>query len=286
MEIDHDPTPARDVPRRDVDLGIDASAVPRDWSNADPFATTLLDGLSLLFPEGERFFIDSVKQLRHHVTSAELARQVVGFIGQEAMHGREHRAFNRMLVEHGYAEAPAIEAGVGRFLGLMRRILSKRSQLAATCALEHFTALLAESLLSSERLRAEIDPSVRTLWVWHALEESEHKAVAFDVYTATGSGYARRAAIMLLTTAVFFAVVAVVHARLMWTRGILFRPWTWMRGIGRMWITPGYFRRLVPGYLAYFRPRFHPDDRDTEALLADWRERLFGETGELRRQAA
>ena len=123
--------------------------------------------------------------------------------------------------------------------------------------------------------------SVRPLWVWHALEESEHKAVAFDVYRTVGGGYLLRVAIMLLTTAIFFAEVAHVHARFLAARRLLWRPWRWLRGISYMWLRPGHLRRLIPGYLDYFRPGFHPDDRDTTRLLDDWREQLFGAGGVL-----
>lgn len=270
------------IPRRNVEIGFDPTVVPRDWADGDPFVTTFLSALSLLFPEGERFFVDSVKQVRDRIeASPELRAQIAGFIGQEAMHGKEHRAFNEMLVAHGYAVAPTVERRLRGLLDLGRRIFSKRSQLAITTALEHFTAILAEGLLTNPRTQEEIHPSVRPLWLWHALEESEHKAVAFDVYRKADGGYVRRVAIMLFTTAIFFAVLGLVHARLMATRGILWKPWRWVRGIGRMWIWPAHFTRLVPAYLDYFRPGFHPDDRDTRALLETWRERLFGRGGVL-----
>ncbi len=269
------------IPRRDVDFNLDATAVPRDWCANDAFSTTFLNALSLLFPEGERFFVDSVKRHKDHVTDPALQEAIVGFIGQEAMHGKEHRAFNDLMIEHGYAAAPVIDRRLRRFLGFIRRIQPPKSQLAATCALEHFTAMLAEALLKDPRMRDELHPAVRPLWLWHALEESEHKAVAFDVYKAAGGGYVRRVAIMLMTTVIFFSVQALAHARLMATRGILWKPWRWVRGATRFWIYPGYFTRLVPAYLAYFRPGFHPDDRDTRALLETWRETLFGASGSL-----
>jgi predicted metal-dependent hydrolase len=84
------------IPRRDVDFGLDPAAVPRDWVDGCPYATTMLAALSMLFPEGERFFVDSVKQLRQRVDDPALREAIVGFIGQEAMHGREHRALNDM----------------------------------------------------------------------------------------------------------------------------------------------------------------------------------------------
>src|SRR5262245_37143560 len=105
-----------DIPRRDVELGLDPASVPRDWANEDAFETTFLNALSLLFPEGERFFVESVKQHKDLVTDPELQREVIGFIGQEAMHGKEHRAFNELLVAHGFAEAPRENARLKVFL--------------------------------------------------------------------------------------------------------------------------------------------------------------------------
>jgi predicted metal-dependent hydrolase len=268
--------------RRDVDFDLDATQVPRDWCADDPFRTTFMSALSLLFPEGERFFVDSVKHYKDRIDSPELQRAIAGFIGQEAMHGKEHRALNDLLVAHGHPEAPVVDRWLRGFLGRVRATMPPASQLAVTCALEHFTAMLAEALLSNERMRDEIDASVRPLWLWHALEESEHKAVAFDVYEAVDGGYLRRTLVMLLTTVVFFSVQSAVHTRMMATRGILWRPWTWLRGATRLWITPGYFTRLLPAYLEYFKPGFHPDDRDTRALLARWRDALFGDEGSLR----
>jgi uncharacterized protein len=258
------------------DAALELVDVPRDWCGNDAYRTTFLDALSLLFPEGEKFFVESVKQHREQIESPSLRADIAGFMGQEAMHGKEHRAFNELLVSHGLTAAPAIDARLHELLKLVRRVLPPAAQLGVTCALEHFTAMLAEQLLSNEAMREEIHPAVRRLWLWHALEESEHKAVAFDVYVASGGGYTRRIAIMMLTTAVFFAAQALAHARLMQQREILWKPWTWLRGLRRMWIYPGYFMQLVPAYLAYYKPGFHPNDRDTRALLAIWEQQLFG----------
>lgn len=272
--------------RRDVDLDLDPKDVPRDWCANDAFNTTFLNALSLLFPEGEKFFVESVKKHKSQITDEALLADITGFIGQEAMHGKEHRAFNDLMVSHGYDEAPIIDASVRKLLINIKKALPPLSQLAATTALEHFTAMLAEQLLADERMRNEVHASVRPLWLWHALEESEHKAVAFDVYVAAGGGYARRVAIMLATTVIFFAVQALVHARLMATRRILWKPWRWVRGATRLWIYPGYLTRLVPAYLAYFKPSFHPNERDTNALLAQWESQLFGDAGTMRDRLA
>lgn len=274
--------PARPpIPRRHLDFDFDPASVPADWCEGDPFTTTHVAALSLLFPEGERFFVDSVKALRDRAADPALATQIAGFIGQEAMHGKAHRALNALLIAHGHASVPRIEAGIRRFLDLVRRTQPPASQLAATAALEHFTAVLAEGLLTDETMREALHPAVRALFLWHAFEESEHKAVAFDLYRAAGGSEARRIAVMAVTTCAFFATHARVHARLLRDRNLLGRPWRFVPGLARMWIRPGYFRRMIPAYLAYYRPGFHPDQRDTRALLADWRERLFGDGGQL-----
>jgi predicted metal-dependent hydrolase len=280
--IDSGPSAHTPIHRRSLELAFDPAAVPRDWCAADPFLSTFCDSLSVLFPEGERFFIDSVKLVRHEVDDPALLADVAGFIGQEAMHGREHRAFNAMLVGHGFASAPRVEARLRRLLDLGRLALSPHTQLAITCALEHFTAMMAEALLGNDGMLQEMDPSVRPLWVWHALEESEHKAVAFDVYRATDGGAWRRIITMIPVSLLFVLVAGATQARFLAERGILHHPWRWLRGITGLWLWPGYLTRLLPAYLSYFRPGFHPNDRDARALLDAWRERLFGAAGELR----
>ncbi len=266
---------AHAIVMRPLDFEFDPARLPAAWYAGDLYLTLFMDALSLLFPDGERFFVDSVKRYRERIDDAQLAADVAGFIGQEAMHGRAHRALNETLTAHGLDVAP-LAAQVRALLDRVRRRAPARSQLAATCALEHFTAILAEQLLRRDDQQQAIDPSVRRLWLWHAFEESEHKTVAFDVYRAIGGGEARRLAVMALTTVIFFAEHFYLHVKLLAARRLLFSPRAWLRGLGHLWIRPGLLRRLIPAYLAYYRPGFHPSDRDTSALLAEWRARFDG----------
>ena len=274
----------RDLVKRRLDLDFDPASVPRDWYAGDAHMTTMVSALSLLFPEGERFFVDSVRRYRSRLRDPELLKSVDAFIGQEAMHGRGHRAFNGMLRAH-VPDAQVTERAekqLRRLLGFFRATLPPRAQLAVTCALEHFTAILAEQLLQRDDQRDDIHESVRGLWVWHALEESEHKAVAYDVYQALGGDYPLRVVVMATTTLVFFAELINVHVRLLRARGELGNRSGWAGLRRRLWGRQGLLRPLVPAYLDYYRRDFHPDDRDTSALLRTWQERLFGERGELR----
>lgn len=276
----------RDIVRRRVEFDFDASKVPQNWYLDDPHLTAFWNAMSLLFPEGERFFVESVRRYRDRIEDPALRKAIEGFIGQEAMHGRGHRAFNEMLRTRGLGVVEPAEAQLRGLLAFARRMLSRRAQLAVTCALEHYTAILAEQLLSDARHRDAGHESVRSLWVWHALEEAEHKNVAFDVYRAIGGTYAMRAGTMLLATAFFFAELAYVHARFLRAQGDgqLWNVAGWARTFGYLWGRPGILRQLVPAYLDYFRPGFHPDDRDTSALLDTWRDGLFGDAGTLRGQ--
>ena len=246
------------IERRDIDLAF--TDIPRNWCGGDPYETAHLEALSLLFPEGERFFVDAVKQLRHHVRDPALAADVAGFIGQEAMHGREHRAFNTAIAPE---VGPRVDRWLRGFLGGVRRVLSPKSQLAVTCAIEHLTALLAESMLGDPQVHEPIDPAVRTLWLWHGLEESEHKAVAFEVYRAAGGGYLRRVALMAIATVVFAAIVTVVQVKLRRHSNL------------RVLLWPATYRGLTAAYLQYYLPRFHPNDRDTRVMIDQWRRLLF-----------
>jgi hypothetical protein len=150
----------------------------------------------------------------------------------------------------------------------------KQSQLAVTCALEHFTALMADCLLSKPALLAGAHPVMSALWRWHAAEENEHKAVAFDVYRAAGGNYAGRITAMIGATLIFWTKVAEQQIRLMWADRILFSFREWVSLLGFLFVDPGGLRGLLGPYLQYFRPSFHPWDHDNRALLEAWKAEL------------
>jgi len=231
----------------------------RRWFGGDPFLTHLVEALSLTFPLGERFFVDAVKRFRGELALLDMDADIRAFIGQEAHHGRAHETFNAWLSE-GVPDAASLEARVARTLEEGRAKMSPMQQLAVTCALEHFTAVMAELLLGNAVLREKIHPDVRRLLVWHAIEETEHKAVAFDVYQKMGGSYVMRAIVMIDVTITLFATTGALQAQLMRASGS-------SRKLGRALHTFGWLARIVPPYLAYYRPGFHPWDRNPlEAL--------------------
>lgn len=267
--------------RRDVELALSSDRVPRDWYAEDPYLSAFIAALSLVFPRGEAFFVESVRRLRDTVRDPDLAAEVAAFVGQEAMHAREHRALNRLIAAHAPEAVARSDAEVAQILAAARRLLGPRGRLAVTCALEHLTATLAEQLLRPGPIQASIHPEVRPLWLWHALEELEHRAVAHDVYRAAGGGYARRVAAMALAGAGLAYALARIHRRLLAADP---RPRTLgvrARGLAHLWGRPGPLRRLVAAGVAYLDPRYDPARRDVAALVEEYRARLFGPGGAL-----
>lgn len=271
-----------EIPRRKIDFDFDPEKVPRDYYAGDPIQSLIMTALSNVFPEGERFFVDSVLHYKDQIDEdPELAAAVKGFAAQEGMHSRAHAAFNAMARAQGLEVAKDLERKVKYLLRFRKKNAPPEARLAVTCALEHFTAIMAEQLLTDTAHRESLDPVVRDLWVWHALEESEHKAVAFDVFQKVCGSYAVRIRVMIIATLFFVGFITYSHVRMCAARGLLGDVRGHLRALDYLWIRRGLFRRLIPAYLDYFRPGFHPDDRDTTALLSDWRERLFGENGTL-----
>jgi uncharacterized protein len=263
------------IPARDITVrrpGIDHDGpMPKHFVADDPMRSHIAAMLSAVFPEGEDFFVRSVRAYRDRIDDPELAKQVKGFIGQEAIHGREHRDFNDHLSTLGYP-TKAVDRAVKRGLALLHKVSPKSHQLAVTAALEHYTATLAETILRDDDARAEfLSDEARALFTWHAMEESEHKSVAFDVFQQVCGKHHIRVGTMWAVHAGFLA--AMVGAV---TTSVALDPKAWPklpRSLWRLRSHPFFQKDLLQRLLDYNRRDFHPDDHDTVELLEEWRRR-------------
>lgn len=255
---------------RNVHFAFDED-IPRHWHGGRASTTAFLDNLSVFFPEGESFFVRSVRAFRHLAEDdPELRRAVRDFCGQEGIHSREHRAYNDMVAAKGYPVGE-LDRKVGRLLNFVRRRTPRRFQLAATAALEHFTALMAHAILSDDRVLEDAHPVMRDLWLWHAAEENEHKAVAYDLYVLAGGNYPERVLVMIAATVIFWAKVLEHQIRFMRVDGIASSPAAWGELLGFLYVAPGPLRRIIPHYLSWYLPGFHPWDLDNRELLEAWK---------------
>lgn len=244
--------------------------IPKYWQGGPKGVSLFLDNLSTLFPSGERFFMRSVRYFQHLVEDPQLRADVRAFHGQEAMHTREHLRYNQHLTSHGLP-ADEMETEVAELLERVSRRLPKRWQLAATVALEHYTALLADILLDDPALLESAHPELAELWRWHAVEEGEHKHVAYDVYELAGGNYPERVAIMIVASVIFWAVVAEQQVRMMRSDRLHLSASEWRELFVYMFVKPAPLRKLVKPFLRFFEPGFHPSQIPTSPAVLAWK---------------
>lgn len=253
---------------RDLRFGR-GSDIRRWWLNDDPIATAFYNALSVTFPKGEGFFVDSVRNFREG-TSPRLHAEIQAFIKQEVIHTREHVAFNRHVTDQGYDTAP-LERDVDRALALTKGRPAIAS-LAATMALEHFTAMLAHQLIANPKHLAGGDPQAAALWRWHAAEEIEHKGVAYDTWLHATKDWSRwkrwkiKSLVMVGTTVKFFQGRRRGMIELLRQDGLT-GPKVWARMAWYAFGNPGMARKILGAWLAFFMPGFHPWKHDDRALI-------------------
>lgn len=243
---------------------------PRHWVRGDPYATAFFNALSAVFPHGEAFMIRAMAAWVERLPE-NLRDEARSFIEQEAGHTREHAVMNRGLVEAGYQVEPlqgAIKAFVGFFEGA-----GDITKIAATACIEHLTAIVAAEIIANSHHLEGTDDELRELWIWHALEEIEHKSVAYDVWnhaTRDWTGmrrYTYRSLLMLAVSASFFFNRTMGQVKLLKQDGIGF--WAALKGVLRCGFGEGGIARAVAGpWAAFLRPGFHPWDIDDRLLVA------------------
>ena len=259
----------------------DLSITPRDrrfgrenpagrwWNSGDPVATALYNALSATFPKGEAFFVESVRQYRDGAP-AKLAEEIKAFTTQEVIHSREHAVFNKAALDAGY-DLQSLEDRVEWRLEVLR---SKPpiAALAATMALEHFTAILAHELLADPVHLGSAEPEAAALWRWHAIEEIEHKGVAYDTWLHATRHWPRskrwkvKAKVMMLVTRNFVVDRTRGSLELLRQDGITGAQ-AWARLLWFMWIRPGMMRKIFSAWAKFFLPGFHPWNEDDRLLI-------------------
>ncbi|MHC9296111.1 metal-dependent hydrolase [Mycobacterium sp. LTG2003] len=269
------------VRARRIRFSYPTGALDRHFVDGDLIMSHIVAHLSATFPEGEDFFVRSVRRFADQITDPQLKSQVQGFIGQEVTHGREHRALNERLHQMGYPTR-RIDRGTHMDVTAFERRVSPLTCLAITAALEHFTAVLAETLLTDQRAQALLgDTEVRKMLLWHAIEESEHRSVAFDVYQAVGGTERRRIWTMRIIRLTFTLNVTLWSAISLLGDRAAYNPIRLFRSLAQLRNSPFFNRAVVRRIRAYTKPGFHPDDTDNTALLEYWTAALFGEQGSL-----
>ncbi|HYH21984.1 MAG TPA: metal-dependent hydrolase [Azospirillum sp.] len=244
-------------------------AMPDAWLGGDAFRTQVFNALSMMFPVGEQYFIDSVREGLPFVQDPELREDARRFIAQEATHSSLHRAFNDRLAQRGLRNR--VEPIIRWRIRVTER-MGVRHKLAVTMAYEHFTATFGDVVLRYPEWLAGASEPMRALWLWHAVEECEHRAIAFDVHRAAGGGYAGRIGWYLYVTLLFAIDTTIQTVSNLHRSGTLFRPATWGQGLRFLFGRGGLVHRTLPAWLAYFRPGFTPHDHGDPEAPRRWLE--------------
>ena len=253
---------------------------PKHWFNDNPIATHFMNAQHLAFPDGEKFFIRSVKAFADvYKNDPELKKRVDNFIGQEGTHYAEHQKFwdimeSQDLEPMGFVDYFRKTAWNGAETWarktLSRNNFGNKIALSITVALEHYTAMLAESGITHKEISEKMPQEMQDLFMWHAAEEIEHKSIPFDVLKKVDDSYGLRIAGMAIASI-----------------GL----WYYL-GYGTVYLTqqdkdvkqkdiPKYtfeflnnFRKNFGGtlskqYFQYFKRNFHPDQIDNYHLAEE-----------------
>lgn len=235
--------------------------------------STFFYSLSAMFPEGERFFIHSVRHYQKSINDPKLVANIKGFIGQEAHHGRCHDDLNNEIEKLGIPMTMVSNNMAARVKMLKHRFGPER-QLALTVAMEHFTASLAEFILENPETLDQAPETFRQMMLWHSVEEIEHKAVAFDVYRQQVNNEWMRRRVMVIAMISLFTRIAMFQIRILWKTKHLPSFSEWKVATKFFWGKKGILRANVHGLKQFFQRNFHPNDIDQSALINGWEERF------------
>lgn len=262
------------VPREHLDFRIDET-IPRYWFRNDPYKTRFFDAVQSGFPDGERYFITSVRAFRDRIDDPTMRHEVRDFMRQEGQHGLAHTRYNQMLERQGLPMAELIEDAKEQFDSWTRKY-SPEFNVANTAAVEHFTATMAFAYFAKASVMDGAEPRIKALFAWHAIEEMEHKSVAYDVMKKVAKvGYFKRAAAMA------FAMKNMVDFTYRYIDRMLaadgFTRWQRLRMHARnfLWIhgpRKGVYGSLTGKLLVYFKPGFHPTQEPTIHNYRNWLE--------------
>lgn len=268
-------------PIRHLNFKFDAAVLDDTFYLNTEFASAYFHALSIFLTFGEDLVIDTARFHRDLITDPELKRRVTVLIGQEAVHSRIHDEFNEVLAAHQfpvplfrYLAGIVFKHGFNRF--------PQPLKLSMMAGIEHFTAVLAEYMMKNEDIFFQShDEKQRALWMWHMLEESEHKDIAYDVYQTLSGNYSLRAAgfIIAAFTIVFLVPLAASLIPVIRRPSNVLSLQYWkdaQRGTRLIFgLKYGVYGSTIKHILDYLRPDFHPNDHDTTHYIAYYRERLL-----------
>jgi len=260
------------VPRERLQFGLDGD-IPKYWFGGDPFKSRFWDALSLIFPPGEKYFMNCVRDYRDQISDPKLLQDIKDFNRQEAQHSMVHRQDNDRLRKQG-VDVDGLSNMIDTMLNKeYRSKYSKEYNLSVTSALEHFTSIVAHSLFDKRDVMKEADHRVRAMYAWHAIEEVEHKGVAYDVMIDYAKvGYFMRIWGLIHSTYMFPMTIFRVQRQLMIHDGFTLPQRLKMMAKGMWWLLKpgGLLAPMHKHYITYYKPGYHPWQEAEQPGYVEW----------------
>ncbi|HEX8702305.1 MAG TPA: metal-dependent hydrolase [Myxococcaceae bacterium] len=243
------------------------NSIPRHWLAGNVVQTHFFNAINLFVVSFEDFMGRVMRarlpQLRQ--TNPAFERQVRGFMGQEATHSFVHAKYLQNLREQGYQIDGFLARCESVFSVWFEKRLGTRVSVATIAGFEHLTSVLAEIVLAGRMMKGA-DPAMAEVWEWHAAEEIEHKTLAFDLLKSTHRSYLLRMLGAVLGALVVVGFIGAGMVMLLRQEGVLWRKRTWTELKGLLFGPARLGPRAIALFVHYFRPGFHPLQRDTYYL--------------------
>jgi predicted metal-dependent hydrolase len=248
------------------------------WNSRFPEFACAANGISLIMPYAEPYFVASVRKALPQLDDEALRVQTEGYLRQELSHHRQHKRFNE-LIERRYPKVRRIERWMARAYGWLGRSRSLRFNVAFAAGSETIAYSLARwSEKHLGQLFAGAEPRAATLFLWHLAEEIEHKTAAFDVFEAIDGSRRRYAwASIVSLTLLFWFTWASALAMLAGERRLRY-PITWFRLL--RWSISLAFE-ILPTQLVSALPGHHPRSLVDPIYLPTWLGHFDPATGTL-----
>lgn len=271
-----------DIKVRNVSFAFDD--VPKHWIMNNPILTHFINSMHIVFPDGEKFFIRSVRKFAKDIDDPQLKKDIRGFCGQEGVHAREHERFWDVMDEQGlkpegFARFLNASAFKGKYslekfiLGGLDKVsprLGEKLSLSITAGLEHYTAILANALFHEPvATNKNMAPQMLELLHWHASEEIEHKAVCFDVLKKVDDSYVLRVTGMGIATLLLWPYLGLGQLYFLYQDEdvkIIKVPAHVYEFVNTI-LLGEVGRGLAQNLLMYFKKDFHPNDIDDMYLV-------------------
>jgi predicted metal-dependent hydrolase len=241
-----------------------------NYWDGNSIVSSYFAAMSATFPPGEKEFIESVRLFKDRVSDPTLQKEIKEFIGQEGQHSHQHRQINEAFDQQGWDTAK-IESKLKNKIAWLNQYLSDESRLARTVCFEHITAIMSEFILENQDVLDGLPESLKSLFLWHTVEEIEHKGVAFDVYeTLVDDRAALRRHMAIVTvdftiTMIYYQVMAHI-----WARSL--PSWNDVKGAWKFFFgKKGMLSNMRKPYMNFYRKDFHPWDEDNSELIAAWK---------------